>query len=321
MLKNLSLSVLLCLPAVAQADNLRIVVDVPPVHSLVAQVMGDVGAPELLTKPGSSPHGHALRPSEAQRLQAADMIVWLGPDMSPWLNEALKEMAPNAASLPLLVAEGTTLLAKRGAHHHDHSEDAHKNEHMDEQEHTKHDDHEGHDGDEGKERPDTHAWLNPDNAVVWLGAIAEDLAAHDPANAGAYRANAAKAAKAINAQAQDIATRLTPLSGREFLTAHDAYQYFETRFGLTSHAAITDSEDQDAGPAHLREVLANSPSLSCFVTERSTSKATIALVSETLDIPHVQIDPIGAEIPIGEGHYSALMGSLADGFEACLTPR
>lgn len=344
MFKPLSLSLFLCIPAIAQADNLRVVADIPPLHSLVAQVMGETGKPELLTKPGSSPHNHALRPSEAQRLQAADMVVWLGPVMSPWLGDALTEMAPNATSLPLLEAEGVTLLAKRGAHHHDHGEheDEHMDEHKDEHEHEEehaheekhddheeghakedHDDHEGHDHDEHakEERPDTHAWLSPDNAVVWLSAIAEDLAKRDPANADTYRANAAEAAKAITAQTAEIAARLKPLSGREFLTAHDAYQYFETQFGLTSHAAITDSEDQDAGPAHLREVLANSPGLGCFVTEPSTSEASIRLVTETLDIPHVQIDPLGATLPLGDDNYSALISSLADGFETCLTPR
>ncbi len=348
MFKPLSLSLFLCLPAFAQADNLRVVADIPPLHSLVAQVMGDTGTPELLTKPGTSPHNHALRPSEAARLQAADMVVWLGPNMSPWLGDALKEMAPNATSLPLLEAEGVTLLAKRGAHHHDHDEheEGHEKEHEEEEhahgeeheEHEEHDDdhgkddhgdHEGHDDhddhateeDHDEMRPDNHAWLSPSNAVVWLSAIAEDLAARDPANADTYRANAAEAAKAITAQTAEIAARLKPLSGREFLTAHDAYQYFEAQFGLTSHAAITDSEDHDAGPAHLREVLANSPGLGCFVTERSTSEATISLVSETLNIPHVQIDPLGTVLPLGADNYSALMGSLADGFEKCLTPR
>ncbi|MBU2981591.1 zinc ABC transporter substrate-binding protein [Lentibacter algarum] len=325
MLKHLSLPLLLCIPAVAQADNLRVVVDIPPLHSLTTQVMGETGTPELLTKPGTSPHNHALRPSEAQRLQSADMVIWLGPDLSPWLAEAIHEMAPNAASLPLLKAEGTTLLAQRGAHHHDH--DHGDEEHAHEEEHDDHD-HEGHDHEEhadddheGEERHDTHAWLSPDNAVVWLAVIAEDLAKKDPANAEAYRANAAEAAKAITAQSAEIEARLKPLSEREFLTAHDAYQYFEVRFGLTSHAAITDSEDQDAGPAHLREVLENSPGLGCFVTETTTSPATIKLVSETLDIPHVVIDPLGRDIPLGADNYSALLNNFADGFEKCLTPR
>ena len=105
------------------ADALRVVADIPPLHSLTAQVMGDLGTPELLTPAGTSPHNHALRPSEAARLQNADLLVWVGPLMSPWLGNAKAEMAPDAASIALMETQGTLLLDKRGAHDHDHDHD------------------------------------------------------------------------------------------------------------------------------------------------------------------------------------------------------
>ena len=347
MLKYLTVSSLFFASSLA-AEPLRVVADIAPLHSLTTQVMGDLGAPELLTPPNASPHGHALRPSEAARLQASDLLIWVGPLMSPWLAEAKSEMAPEAASLALMDAEGTLLLAKRGAHMHDHGH-AHEEEkpvkaeghdHEDHDDHG-HDDHaeEGHDHDSHADdehahddhghdheakadapRMDPHLWLDPENAVIWLSLIAEELARLDPANADTYRSNAATAAAAIEAQATANAARLSALSDLEFLTAHDAYQYFEVRFGLTSHAAVTDSDDQDAGPAHLREVLAGSPGLGCFVIEPSTPKSSITLVTETLNIPAVTIDPLGADLPLGAGHYASLMESLTAGFETCLKP-
>jgi zinc transport system substrate-binding protein len=324
MFKYLATSALLFASPLA-AETLRVVADIPPIHSLTAQVMGDLGTPALLTEPSASPHGHALRPSEAARLQAADLLVWVGPTMSPWLAEAREDMAKDAASLPLMEAEGSTVLPKRGAHMHDHDHD-HAHEEKPEAKAEDHDHDHSHDDDHGHDkaetadapRPDPHLWLDPQNATLWLTLIAEELAQLDPDNAESYRSNAAAAAEAITAQAAEAAARLAPLAGREFLTAHDAYQYFEARFGLTSHAAITDAEDAEAGPAHLRDVLASSDGLGCFITEPSTPSASIRLVTETLSIPAVEIDPLGAALPLGAAQYAALMESLTSGFETCL---
>jgi zinc transport system substrate-binding protein len=320
------------------ADALRVVADIPPLHSLTAQVMGNIGTPELLTPAGTSPHNHALRPSEAARLQNADLLVWVGPLMSPWLGSAKAEMAPDAASIALMETQGTLLLDKRGAHDHDHdhdhseeehteTKDSHNHDHDDHTEHADHDDHADHEnhGDDHAEmetdkvRKDAHVWLSPDNAMAWLPILAEELAKLDPANAETYRANAATAVDALKQQVAKTEARLAPLSGGEFLTAHDAYQYFQARFGLTSHAAVSDADDQDAGPAHLRALLTEAPDLGCFVIEPSTPKASVTLVTETLNIPAVTIDGLGAALPLGADHYSALMEHLTSGFESCLS--
>ena len=55
--------------APAFADAPKVVADIAPVHGLVSQVMGDLGTPDLLMRQGSSPHGYAMRPSEAAALQ------------------------------------------------------------------------------------------------------------------------------------------------------------------------------------------------------------------------------------------------------------
>ena len=57
----------------ASADVPQVATDIPPVHSLVSQVMGDLGTPKLIVPPGTSPHGYAMRPSEARALQNADV--------------------------------------------------------------------------------------------------------------------------------------------------------------------------------------------------------------------------------------------------------
>ena len=72
---------LAALPALAEAP--RVVVDTAPLHSLVAQVMAGVGTPELILPPGTSPHDFQLRPSDAARLQGAQVVIWMGEVDAP----------------------------------------------------------------------------------------------------------------------------------------------------------------------------------------------------------------------------------------------
>ncbi|SEI65528.1 zinc transport system substrate-binding protein [Pseudooceanicola nitratireducens] len=143
---------LLASPVLAEVP--QVVTDIPPVHSLVASVMQGVGTPTLLLPPGGSAHGHQMRPSEAAAMSAADLVVWVGEELSPWIADASAKLAPDAASLSLIDVQGT-VLREAGHHGHDHeaghetgAEDGgHSDEHHDAHEH----DHDGHDHADGGE--------------------------------------------------------------------------------------------------------------------------------------------------------------------------
>ena len=98
----------------AGAADLSIVTDTPPVHSLVSQVMKGVGTPELILSQPGSPHDYNLRPSEARRLSNADLVVWTGHALSPWLEGPIETLAETATVLELLEVPATNLLEIRG---------------------------------------------------------------------------------------------------------------------------------------------------------------------------------------------------------------
>lgn len=143
-----------CLPAMARAEVPAVAVDIAPVHSLVSRVMQGVGTPDLVIPSGASPHGYAMRPSEARSLSGADLVVWIGPELTPWLSEPLEALAPTAAKLSLMDAQGMFHLSFRegvgfgeDAHEDDgHDEEGHGEEGHDEEghDHEKHRE-EGHD--------------------------------------------------------------------------------------------------------------------------------------------------------------------------------
>ncbi|MEP0453457.1 MAG: zinc ABC transporter substrate-binding protein, partial [Roseibium sp.] len=131
----------------------RVVTTIKPIHSLVSGVMEGVATPDILIDGAASPHGFALKPSQAAQLQDADLVFWVGESMETALAKALTSVAGNAEVIELMEAPGLTLLPYRtsagfgahdhGDHGHDHGEDDHDDD--DDHAHDKHD--EDHDDD------------------------------------------------------------------------------------------------------------------------------------------------------------------------------
>ena len=326
----------LVLAAPALADVPRVAVDIAPVHALVAQVMSGVGVPDLVLPPTASPHAHALRPSEAAALQGADLVVWVGPELTPWLADPLGALAPNAARLGLLEVEGIRRLGFRDgasfeAHDHgDADHDDHAHDAPDQKAET-HDDHAGHDhahddhahDDHAHDHSgiDPHAWLDPANAALWLDVIAAELSRLDPDHAATYAANAATAQAALTTMQADIAARMASLSG-DFIVFHDAYHYFEARFGVEAAGAISLSDASDPGPARVAEIrdLVAADSIACVFVEPQFNRGMVDAVFEGTGVRIGVIDPIGAMLEPGPALYPALLDAMAQSFETCLAP-
>jgi zinc transport system substrate-binding protein len=300
----------------ALADAPRVATDIAPVHSLVARVMDGIGAPELVMAAGASPHAYSLRPSEAAALQQADLVFWIGEDLTPWMEDAIATLAEGARVVSLLEAEGVTLLEFRegvlfDGHDHDHEGDHDHDE-------TGHDHDHGHD-DHGHGAYDPHAWLSPDNAAVWLDAIAAELAAVDPGNADAYRANAAAARDELAETRTAVEARLDPVSDMRFVVFHDAYQYFERAFEISAAGAISLSDAADPSPARIAEIQerVRDEGISCVLAEPQFNPGLVATVLDGTEVGTGVMDPLGAELEPGPGLYPQLLLNLADTLAGC----
>ena len=329
----------------AQAEVPQVVTDIAAVQSLAAQVMGDLGEPVALMRQGASPHDYALRPSDAKALQEADLVLWTGPDLAPWLDEMIDTVAKGVPSVALAEVEGTVELPFREganfeAHSHDHADEDmhgdeahdHDDEHAhDEHSHEDHEDQDGHDdhdhhsdddahGDEHDHHGmDPHSWLDPENGRVWLGVIAEKLAGIDPEHAETYRANAEAAQADLDAVIAEVRSELAPVQDMRFIVFHDAYQYFENRFGLSAAGAISLSDASDPSPARIREIqeVIVEQNVSCVFSEPQFSPALVKTVLNGTNAHSGVIDPLGVEIAPGAEFYAALIREVATAFVDC----
>jgi|SRR6056297_1057683 len=317
-----TLSVSLGFSGAALAETPKVATDITPVHSLVAQVMEGAGAPALLIAPGASPHGYAMRPSEASALEAADLVFWMGEGLTPWLEESITSLAGDAHVIALLGADETRVLPFREGiafDEHDAQDNDHDDHGHDDHDDHGHDDHDNHDHGHAHDGADPHAWLDPVNARVWLDVIAEELAEHDPGNAALYKANAAAAQAEIAALEVDIAEQTAPLRDVPFLVFHDAYQYFETRFDIAAAGAIALGDAADPGPARVAALrdMAKERDIACVFSEPQFDPKLVRTVFGD-SIGHGVLDPLASDIVPGPALYSEILRGMARAMTECL---
>lgn len=303
------------LPAPALA--LDAVASIKPVQSLLAGVMGDTGMAGLIVDGAGSPHSYALKPSQARALQNAQLVVWVGPGLEIFLDEPLEHLGGKARILTLADVDGLNRLEQReggpfeahshGDGHDDHDEHEHEHEH-------------GHDHDEHAEEVNPHFWLDPNNAIVWTGAIAKTLGDLDPANAATYQTNADRQVAALKALETELKATLTPVAGKPFIVFHDAYQYFEERFGLAAAGSITVSPDKAPGAQRLTDIRTKirETGALCVFAEPQFEPRVISVVTEGTQARTGTLDPLGAELAAGPDLYAALLRNMAASFTACL---
>ena len=288
------------------ADVPKVTVDIAPVHSLVSSIMEGVGKPDLIMPAGASPHEYQLKPSNAKSLEDANVVFWIGEDLTPWLENGLDSLAKNASITSLLGVDGIELLSFReGAlfEAHDHGD------------HDDHDDHEGH----AHGEHDPHAWLSPKIAKVWLNSIAAKLSEVDPDNAATYFSNAKSARDNIDALMSEVNSILDPIREKKFVVFHDAYQYFEKDFGISASGAISLGDASDPSPARLAEIRKRvvDEAVECVLAEPQYKQGLVKAVVEGTNANTAVIDPLGVKLETGPSLYENLIRNLATNLAKC----
>ena len=285
-------------PAAGAPD---VVVSIKPIHSLVAGVMAEVGEPTLLLSGATSPHDYSLRPSDARRLDAADVVFWVGAGLETFLIKPLDALAGDASVVALSGADGVELLPTRAGglweehRHGEHAEDEHA-------------------------PSDMHLWLDPYNAQAIVGAIASALAAVDAENAATYDANSRALQGRLAALDEELRDEIAPVAARPFVVFHDAYGYFAQRYGLNEVGSITIDPQRRPGAQRLTEMRARLQALgaACVFAEPQFEPALVDTVIEGSAARKGVLDPLGATLAAGPQQYFQLLQGLAAALRSCL---
>ena len=325
---------LLSFMSYANADT-KVITSIKPLHSLVSYVMDGVGTPDVLVDGSSSPHTFQLKPSHATMLQEADIVFWIGEDLESFLETPLKSIAKNSRHIALMESDEIELLKFReknifGGHdeHDEHGDehDEHGDEHDDHgDEHDDHGDEHDHHGDEHDDHHDGHAhgehdihfWLDPEIAKTIVKIVTRELSELDPNNASTYKSNSAKAMNEIDQLIKDTKSKIN--SNASYVVFHDAYQYFEKRFGVEVAGALTVNPEVLPGAKQLSEIreVIEHENINCLFSEPQFNPSIAETIASDTGVKAAIIDPLGAELDPGKDLYFDLIGDIASSFESC----
>ena len=295
--------------------EISVVTSIKPLHSLTSYIMEGVGEPELIIDGVASPHNFQIKPSHAKMLQNADLVIWIGEDLESFLPTALKSIPKDAVVFELLDQSGLKKLKFREKNifegHDDHGHDEHAKKEDDHDDHG-HDDH-GH----GHGSFDPHIWLDPANAKVIVKKITNQLSKIDKDNASTYKANSKKVIKDLDGLIKEVKNEIN--KDASFVVFHDAYQYFEKRFGLSVIGALTVNPDVMPGAEQLSEIreVIEHEKAKCIFSEPQFNPNIINSIASDTGVKTGVLDPLGANIDKGRNMYFDLIKDMSNSLKGC----
>jgi zinc transport system substrate-binding protein len=299
-----------------RAEAPRVVVSIPPLHSLVAGVMEGVATPDLLVKGGASPHTYSLKPSDARALAEAELVFWIGESLEAFLVKPLASLARKAKVVELIEAPDLRRLPYRRGGSWKHRDDR-EHDHADPK-NGKKPAPTGDAHDHGD--TDAHIWLSPANARVLTAAIVAALVEADPANAARYRENGERLNTRLAALEVEMRTALAPVKDRPFVVFHDAYQYLEDAFGLNAIGAVAVAPEKPPGPRGIAALRGRikATRARCVFREPQFPAKLAETVAEGTGARIAILDPEGIVGMPGTNLYFDLMRANVRALAACL---
>jgi zinc transport system substrate-binding protein len=285
----------------ALAEPPKVVVSIKPLHGLVAAVMDGVGQPVLLIKSGADPHEYSMKPSDAEALSNAALVVWAGPGVETFLVKPVASLAGKARIIRLDQEKTLTLLPAREGGAWEEDEDEH--------------------GDHKHGAIDGHLWMSPANADAIVRVVVRELSALDKADATKYAANGAKTRAALKALDAELRKQLAPVKAKRFIVSHDSIQYFQKHFGLAAVGAIAISPDRPPSAkrlSELRERLQKEKVACVFSEPQVPDRLAKTVVEGTTARTGVLDTDGGVDVPEGKDAYFILMRNFAKALAGCL---
>ncbi len=214
--------VLLSGVAMADDDRMKVVTTFTVLADIAQNVAGDAADVVSITKPGAEIHGYEPTPQDIVGAQGADLILWNGMNLELWFAQFLS----NLGDVPsVTLTEGIDPIPIAGG---------------------------SYDG-----KPNPHAWMGLDNALIYIDNIARAFAAQDPANAEVYAANAAAYKDELRATIEPLRDRIAriPEAQRWLVSCEGAFPYLARDFGMHELYLWPMNSDQMGSPRQVRAVI------------------------------------------------------------------
>ncbi|MBA3043091.1 MAG: metal ABC transporter substrate-binding protein [Alphaproteobacteria bacterium] len=213
--------ILLPLP-LAAAEKPKVITTFTVIADIARNVAGDMAEVDSITKPGAEIHNYQPTPRDILKARDADLVLWNGLNLERWFEKFLA----NLGSVPAaVISDGVQPISISGG---------------------------GYDG-----KPNPHAWMSPDNALIYVENIRKALAEVDPDHAEAYAANAKAYSDKIRAEIEPMKAQIAalPAEKRWLVTSEGAFSYLARDLGLKELFLWPVNADAQGTPQQVRAVI------------------------------------------------------------------
>lgn len=215
-------SAILCASPALAKDKFKTVTTFTVIADMAKNVAGDAAIVESITKPGAEIHEYQPTPADIERAQGAQLLLSNGLGLELWF----KKFYGNLKNVPdVVVTEGIEPISIAGGAY--------------------------------KGKPNPHAWMSPDNAIIYVDNIRDAFVKYDPENADTYRANAEIYKQKITATIGPIRAKLDELNPEQrwLVTSEGAFSYLARDFNLKELFLWPVNADQQGTPQQVRNVV------------------------------------------------------------------
>lgn len=262
-----------------------VVTTIRPMTMLVEAIAGDSVEVRQLLPDSEVPHHYSLRIADRALLAQADLLLWVGPELESFLSKSVTALRPEkvitAAELPDIQWLSTTPEGQAA-------------------------------------NSDPHIWMNPNNGRVIATEVGNWLAAHYPGQ----REHLLAAQQLFNQQLNDVTVNTTAqlktLQQENFIVDHDAFGHFGEAFGLHQSGALKTSTGLSSGVRDFHQLL-NQNDVRCIIAEPRHNHGRVEQLAAKLNAKIAVIDPLGADIPLGNKAYIQLIEDIGEKLTACLS--
>ena len=206
----------------ATADTLKVVTTFTVFADMAKNVTKDRAEVVSITRPGAEIHNYQPTPGDIRRAQGADLILWNGLNLELWFEKFFE----NLSDVPgILLTEGIEPMSIGEGPYN------------------------------GK--PNPHAWMSPENGVIYVQNMAKAFGQYDPENAEFYNANAEAYIKELRAISAPIKASIDTIDeeSRWLVTSEGAFSYLARDFGLKELFIWPINADQQGTPQQVRKVI------------------------------------------------------------------
>ena len=269
----------------SQVLALSVITSIKPFQLITWDLMAGIAQPELLLSNNASPHQYSLKPSDIKRIKNADLIIWYGPELEPFLSKPLTQH-----SSTLTISKIPDLILRKNGHEHEHG------------------------------MHDPHVWLGPKQVKVIAFSIKTKLKEKDPENAAHYEKNYVQFIQQLNNTVISIEKLLKPTKEQGYYVFHDAYGYFESFFSLNHLGHFTVSPERAPGAKTVMKIrqTIEKQNIRCIFSEPQFSSSVVDSVARNTNIYVSTLDPLGWSIQPEIGSYNQFLFALAKQFSECL---